>query len=152
MRQVPELHLAVAGSTKGSPYPQLAAKLGLSDRVHFLGYRRDISEIMKAADFFVFPSRYEACTLVLLEAMATGLPIITSGTSGGAEIVTSDCGVVLSDPEDTQALTKALVTFSIDRELRNRMGKAGRAVAEQYSWASKAKSYVDLFEELNESC
>ncbi|MGB3652911.1 MAG: glycosyltransferase, partial [Rivularia sp. (in: cyanobacteria)] len=57
--QVPDLHLAVVGVTDGSPYPQLAASLGLSDRVHFLGFRRDVPKLMKVVDLFVFPSRYE---------------------------------------------------------------------------------------------
>lgn len=146
--QVPQLHLAVAGATERSPYPQLAAELGLSDRVHFLGFRRDVSKIMKAVDLFVFPSRYEACTLVLLEAMATGLPVITAATAGGAEIVTLECGVVLSDSEDRQALAEALTRLEGDRALRSQMGKAARSVAEQHSWESKARSYVDLFEEM----
>jgi glycosyltransferase involved in cell wall biosynthesis len=146
--QVPQLHLAVAGATERSPYPQLAGELGLGDRVHFLGFRRDISEIMKAVDLFVFPSRYEACTLVLLEAMATGLPVITAATAGGAEIVTPDCGVVLSDSEDRQTLAEALTRLASDRGLRNQMGQAARSLAEQHSWVSKAQSYVDLFEKL----
>jgi glycosyltransferase involved in cell wall biosynthesis len=144
--QVPALHLAVVGATERSPYPSLAIKLGLDKRVHFLGYRRDVSEIMKAVDLFVLPSRYEACTLVLLEAMATGLPVITAVTAGGAEIVTPDCGVVLSDSEDTQALAKALTKLSSDRHLRNQMGQTSRVIAEQHSWNSKAKRYIDLFE------
>jgi glycosyltransferase involved in cell wall biosynthesis len=144
--QVPALHLAVVGATEKSPYPLLATKLGLDKRVHFLGYRRDVPEIMKAVDLSVLPSRYEACTLVLLEAMATGLPVITAITAGGAEIVTLDCGVVLPDSEDVQALAEALTRLSSDHFLRTQMGYAARAIAEEHSWSSKAKIYVDLFE------
>lgn len=146
--QVPELHLAVAGDTVGSPYPHLAEKLEIGERVHFLGYRRDVAELMKAADLFVFPSRYEACTLVLLEAMASGLPVITATTAGGAEIVTPECGVVLPDSDDINALVQALSILKSDSERRSRMGQAAQATANQHSWASKAISYVDLFEEL----
>jgi glycosyltransferase involved in cell wall biosynthesis len=145
---VPNLHLAVAGDTKGSPFPQLAVELNLSQRVHFLGFRRDISEIMKAADFFVFPSRYEACTLVLLEAIASGLPVITASTAGGAEIITPDCGIVLPDSENTQALGEALTKLTINHDLRKQMGQAARAIAERHSWKSMAQRYIELFEEL----
>jgi glycosyltransferase involved in cell wall biosynthesis len=148
MVNVPDLHLAVVGNTEGSPFPKLAGDLNLSQRVHFLGFRRDVSEIMKASDFFVFPSRYEACTLVLLEAIATGLPVITAHTAGGAEIINPDCGIVLSDSEDIQALAKALTQLSSDYNLRVQMGQAARAIAERYSWRSIAQSYVELFEEL----
>jgi glycosyltransferase involved in cell wall biosynthesis len=145
---VPNLHLAVAGNTKGSPFPQIAADLNLSQRVHFLGFRLDVSEIMKAADFFVFPSRYEACTLVLLEAIASGLPVITANTAGGAEIISPDCGIVLSDSEDTEALTEALTKLSTNHDLRDQMGRAARTIAERHSWKSMALSYVELFEEI----
>jgi glycosyltransferase involved in cell wall biosynthesis len=146
---VPELHLAVAGKVEGSPFPQLAISLGLAQRVHFLDFRSDVSEIMKAADFFVFPSRYEACTLVLLEAIASGLPVITATTAGGAEAITPDCGIVLSDSEDTQALAEALTKLTSDRSLRIQMGYAARKVAEQHSWTTIAQRYLKIFEEIS---
>ena len=149
--KVPDLHLAVVGNTEGSPFPQLAASLGLDQRVRFLGYRRDIPQIMRAADMFVFPSRYEACTLVLLEALSSGLPVITATATGGAELVTPECGVVLLDSDDTDALSAALLSLVSDRPLRERMGKAARAVAQQHSWATMAQTYVDLFEELSKN-
>ncbi|KAB8314576.1 glycosyltransferase family 4 protein [Tolypothrix campylonemoides VB511288] len=149
--KVPNLHLAVVGSTEGSPFPQMAEALKLNERVHFLGYRRDIPQIMRSADLFVFPSRYEACTLVLLEALASGLPVITATATGGAELVTPECGIVLSDSDDTDALAAALLSLVNDRSLMNQMSKAARAVAEQYSWNTMAKTYVDLFEELSKN-
>jgi glycosyltransferase involved in cell wall biosynthesis len=146
--KVPNLHLAVAGKTEGSPYPQLAAELNISDRVHFLGFRRDVAEIMRAVDFFVFPSRYEACTLVLIEAIASGLPAITAITAGGAEMITPDCGIVLTDTEDAQALADAMTKLASDFSLRTRMGQAARAIAEQHSWSAIAQNYVELFESI----
>ena len=148
--KVPNLHLAVVGSTEGSPFPQLAASLGLGKRVHFLGYRRDIAEIMRTADVFVFPSRYEACTLVLLEAMASGLPVITATSTGGAELVTSESGIVLPDCNEIDGLSKAMLSLVSNSLLMESMGKAGRSVAEQHSWKIMAQTYVDLFEELNQ--
>lgn len=147
--QVSGLHLAVVGNTKGSPYLQLANELSLNERVHFLGYRPDVAEIMRAADIFVFPSRYEPFGMVVSEAMASGLPVVTSATTGAAEIVTSECGVVLSNSEDTKALVQALSKLKNNRELRCQMGQAARAIAKQHSWETKAKSYINLFEEIN---
>ena len=142
---VPDLHIAIAGRIEGSPYPKMAKQLGLNHRVHFLGFRRDIPELMKAVDFFVFPSRYEACTLVLLEAMASGLPVITAITSGGAELVTKESGVVLDNPNDVQELAKALTELSTNVEIRKNMGKSARCIAEHHSWENMAKQYLQLF-------
>jgi glycosyltransferase involved in cell wall biosynthesis len=144
---VPGVHLAVAGDLKSSPYPAMAAKLGLRDRVSFLGYRRDIPELMRSADFFVYPSRYEACSLVLLEAMSSGLPIITAVTAGGSELLTSECGWVLDNPHDINALAQRMRRLSEDTALRARMSEAARATASQYSWSRMAAQYLELFRE-----
>ncbi|MDB9347709.1 glycosyltransferase family 4 protein [Nodularia spumigena] len=146
--KVPELHLAVAGNTQGSPYVQLAASLGLGERVHFLGQRSDVPELMKAVDFFVFPSRYEPFGLVVIEAMASGLPVITARSTGAANLVTPASGIVLSDSDDAEGLTQAMQLLASDRTLRQNMGKAARSIAEQHSWTNMAQIYLDLFEEL----
>lgn len=149
--KVPDLHLVVVGHTQNSPFPQLAASLGLSKRVHFVGFRRDIPQIMQAVDLFVFPSRYEACSLVLLEALSSGLPVITATATGGGELVTPECGIVLSDSDDSDALALALLTLASSPALIQQMGKAARSVAEQHSWTTMAQTYVDLFEELSKN-
>ncbi len=148
--QVPDLHLAVVGTTEGSPYPQLAASLLLSERVHFLGFRHDVADLMKAVDFFVFPSRYEPFGLVVIEAMASGIPVITASSTGAADLVTPEAGIVLPDSDDAEALAKALLSLVSDRDKRNKMGQAARAIAKQHSWTSMAQRYIDLFEELNQ--
>jgi glycosyltransferase involved in cell wall biosynthesis len=141
---VPNLHIAVAGTLTGSPYPALARDLGVIDRTHFLGFRRDIADLMRAADMFVFPSRYEACTLALLEAMASGLPIITAETTGGAELVTPTCGFLLENPDDVDTLVQKLRLLTSEPAMRTDMGQAGRAVAEDHSWARMSERYLDL--------
>ncbi len=143
--KVPDLHLVVVGATERSLYPKISEELGLQERVHFLGYRRDIASIMKATDFFVFPSRYEACTLVLLEALASGLPVITATSTGGSEIIDSSCGIVLDDSESVEALTIALKTMSGDREKIRSMGPYARQMAERYSWKYMSSNYLRIF-------
>jgi len=146
LRNVPRLHLAVAGSTEGSPFPDLAERLGLDERVHFLGFRTDVDDLMRAADFFVFPSRYEACTLVLLEAMASGLPIVTAQTAGGAELVSDNCGVVLEDPDDIEALSEALRVLATDSARRASMSRHARDHSEKHTWSTMANKYLRLME------
>ena len=147
---VPQLHLAIAGAADGRNfYPQLAQKLGVSDRVHFLGFRSDVADLMRSADLFVFPSRYEAFSLVLLEAMASQLPVITATSAGGAEIITPECGFVLDDPNDVSELSLAMDYLAQDPEARDKMGKAARLVAQQYSWTNMARHYLNMFEEVS---
>lgn len=145
---VPNLHLAVVGNAEKSPYPQLARQLEIDARVHFLGYRSDVAKIMQVVDFFVFPSRYEPYGMVVSEAMASGLPVITTSVSGVSAIVTPESGIVLTDSEDVQSLTDALVLLADNPKIRESMGLAARAIAEQHSWTSKANAYVDIFESL----
>ncbi|MGO8917307.1 MAG: glycosyltransferase family 4 protein [Stellaceae bacterium] len=144
--RVPEMHLAVAGDLRGSPYPVFARALGLSGRVHFLGKRMDVADLMRSCDLFVFPSFYEGFALSVVEAMASGLPVIVSDRVGTSEIVTDECGFVLSQAENCEALADAMQRVATDPVLRRRMGTAARRIAEQHSWAAKAAEYLDLFE------
>ena len=144
---VPGLRLVVVGALERSPYPAMAEQLGLTDRVRFLGYRRDVHAIMRACDFFVFPSRYEAGALVLLEAMASGLPVISAASAGGAELIGTDAGVVLDDSEDQLALAAAMREMRDDPEIRKTRAVSARRIAEHYTWAYMASQYLALFEE-----
>jgi len=151
LQKVPGLHLVIVGKLDSSPYPKLAESLGLIERVHFLGYRQNVPDIMRAVDFFVFPSRYEPFGMVITEAMASGLPVITSKSTGAAHLVTAECGFTLSHPNDVEALASAMQTLSSDRSLRQQFGCNARLVAEQYGWSTVSKRYVDLFETLNQA-
>jgi glycosyltransferase involved in cell wall biosynthesis len=140
------LHLAVAGQHEGTRWPAMAATLGLAGRVHFLGFRHDMPALMRAADFFVFPSRYEACSLVLLEALASGLPVVTAASAGGAEILADDAGIVLEDSEDTNALAHALKTLCEDVSRRLAMREAARRLAASHGWPAMARKYLALLQ------
>jgi glycosyltransferase involved in cell wall biosynthesis len=139
--------LAVVGNTEHSPYPSLARDLAVSDRVHFLGFRRDVPHLMRAATFCVCPSRYEPFSLVVLEALASGLPVVTARSVGAASLVASDCGFVLDDPEDTEGLIRVFQYLLDHPDERRQMGQAGRAVAERNTFHAMGHAYVDLFEE-----
>ncbi len=139
------VQLAVAGYVPGSPYPEQAKALGIADRVHFLGLVKNMPTLMHSVDAFVFPSRYEAMSLSLLEALAAGLPVITASTAGGAEIIGTDCGIVLADPDDSTALAGAITRLADAPALRREMGEAARRLAGQFGWARMARRYLDLY-------
>ena len=145
---LPDVEIAVVGDVKKSPFPRLALELGIDDRVHFLGYRRDIAELMRASDFFVFPSRYEAGTLVLLEAAASGLPIVTAHTAGGCEVLGSEAAEIVLNPNDATAVSAAISRVTASPERQKAAGRAARQVAERYSWKSMSDQYLGLIEGL----
>ena len=145
MRDVPALHLAVVGDAGGSPYPAAAQRLGVAGRVHFLGFRRDVAAVMRACDLFVFPTRYEPFGLVILEALASGLPVVTTAVAGAAELVTPACGAVLADPEDVGVLTETLREMTRSSAALARMSAVSRSVAVESSWGQMAGQYLELF-------
>jgi glycosyltransferase involved in cell wall biosynthesis len=139
--------LVVVGSVIGSPYPRLADRLGVAERVMFLGYRKDVPLLMRAADVFVFPSRYEACSLVLLEALASGLPVVAARTTGGSELLTPQCSVLIGDADDVSALASALDGLVASVDVRAQMRAAARKVADSLSWTNMAERYLEIYRE-----
>ncbi|MCC8404945.1 glycosyltransferase family 4 protein [Paraburkholderia sp. MMS20-SJTN17] len=149
LKHLPEhVQIAVAGFLPGSPYPDEAKALGIAHRVHFLGLVKEMPVLMHSVDAFVFPSRYEAMSLSLLEAMAAGLPVVTARTAGGAEIITPECGIVLDDPDDPQALARAVAQLAGDDIARRAMGRAASELATGFGWARMAAQYIALYRQL----
>ena len=149
MRQVPDLSLVVAGAVERSPYPALARELGVDQRIHFLGQVKTIDLLMRSVDMFVLPSRYEAHPLVLLEAMASGLPSIVSGTFAADEFIGGG-GFILDDPDDDKTLAVYMRTLATDPALRSSMGTAGRRRALEMQWSTMADQYLRIFEDVLE--
>jgi glycosyltransferase involved in cell wall biosynthesis len=149
LKHLPEhVQIAVAGYLPGSPYPDEAKALGIAHRVHFLGLVKEMPVLMHSVDAFVFPSRYEAMSLSLLEAMAAGLPVVTARTAGGAEIITPDCGIVLDDPDDPKALAGAVARLAENDTARRAMGVAANQLATGFGWARMAEQYIALYRQL----
>jgi len=108
-----------------------ARRHGIADRVHFLGQRDDVPRVMRAADLFCQPNTApESFGLVLVEALAAGLPVVTANHGGGAEIVTPACGVLVP-PGDVAALAAVLRYLIADAPERHRLGAAGPARARE---------------------
>jgi glycosyltransferase involved in cell wall biosynthesis len=118
----------------GQQLEALAAELGLSGDVHFLGWRKDVSEIVRAADVFVLPSLKEGLPLSILEAMASSIPVVATPVNGVPEVITSGENGFLVPVNDPAALAADVLRLLGDPELRRRIGAAGRrTVEEQFS-------------------
>ncbi len=104
-----KLVLVVGGKPDATAYRRLAEQLGVTDRVVFTGPVDRPVDFYQAADFFVLPTRFDPCSLVVLEALAMGLPVISTSRNGACEVMTDGIhGRVLNDPEDVPALAGAM--------------------------------------------
>jgi len=129
----------------------LAQELGIDDRVFFLGWqsREQIMESYKQANVFLFPSRHEGMPNAILEAMASGLPVIATCIAGNEELVIEGQTGYLVPAEDIEILQDALKKILNDSVLRQQMGDASRRrVEDNYSWESTAQQYALLLEKV----
>ena len=142
-----EWHLAIAG--RGEEEVRLRAQsaaAGLDARVHILGFRDDIPDILAAGDIFAMPSLSEGLPLALVEAMSFGLPVVVSRVGGVPEVVRDDVEALLVPPSDAIALSVALRALLDDARLRTRLGDAGRRrAARDYAIATMADRYERLY-------
>jgi glycosyltransferase involved in cell wall biosynthesis len=132
----PESRLILAGEGRlESQLRALASELNISERVMFLGYRTDILEVLKAFDVFVFPSIAEGLPLALLEAMASGLPVIASRVGGVPEILNSPELRTMVSPGSVDELVSAMKDlYGMPEEERHEIGRALRErVLEEFS-------------------
>lgn len=104
------VRLLVAGQDRHQPFLRRAKKLGLADRVFFLGGREDVVDLMLASDLLVHPARSEAAGVVLLEALVMGLPVVVTDVCGHAQHVSAArAGLVLPSPFDQEQYQRAIM-------------------------------------------
>lgn len=121
-----EAQLWVAGGDAVGPWKALATSLGVGARVRFLGRRDDVERLYAAADALLLPTRYDAFGAVCLEAAASGIPVVTSGAAGAAEVL-GEGGVVVADAEDAAGFAAALDALGNAAERAARGAAARRA-------------------------
>jgi glycosyltransferase involved in cell wall biosynthesis len=122
------LHLLVVGDgALRDDLRQRVDRLGLSDRVHFLGARRDLGNLLNSIDIFVMPSLWEGLPLSMVLAMGAGLPVVASRVAGIPEVVQHGVTGLLVPPADVAALGSALSRLVADPALRHTMGAAACA-------------------------
>lgn len=142
-----DYYLVIGGGAgwKSKTIKDLAAK---NNKIKIIGYvsEEDKRGLYNLADIFVYPSYYEGFGLPLLEAMASGLPVIAGSNSSQVEVV-SDAGLLV-DPYNVNEIKKAIEFILSDETLRNKLTTAGLARAKKYNWNQTAKETLELFESL----
>ena len=143
----PRVKLLIAGTDPVSDeFSQMPERLGVSDRVVFAGFCRDIADYYAACDLFLFPTIYEAFSLATIEAAASGLPVLMSNVSGAKELVGSDeAGEVIE--RDAVAIADKVQQIVGDPAKLERLRHGARHLCETYySWDRVTEKTLELYE------
>jgi UDP-glucose:(heptosyl)LPS alpha-1,3-glucosyltransferase len=144
------VHLTVVGGKRTWRYQPLVEYAGAEGHVTFVGPVEDARPYYAAGDLYVHPTMYDPCSLVVLEAMASGLPVITTRFNGAAELMTPGRdGYVLDDPTDVDALANHCEDLLCPRR-RTAMGNAARASALQHPLEGNFQQLVAIYESVLE--
>lgn len=127
------VHYAIAGLGEKRDYLlQLADGLGVAEQVHLLGYRKDIPELNHSADIFCFPSRREGLGVSSIEAMACGLPVVSSNVHGINDYSENGVTGYKCAPNDVEGFSKAIQSLKEDESLRQLMGSKNALLVHKY--------------------
>lgn len=145
------IHLAVVGGKRLEGWRRTARRWGIGDRVSFVGPVDDAAGYYAAADLYVHPTFYDTCSLVVLEAAASGLPLITTRVNGAAELLTDGVDShILPDPADVDRLCEALRRL-LDPAERRRLGDAARQTALQHPFSRNVDQLLAIYGEVAQS-
>ena len=144
-----KVRFVVAGQRTRPLYDELERlqkELGLEDTVEFLGFRGDISELLRALDLVLLSSAHEGFSLVAVQAMATALPVVSTRCGGPEEIFSHEEEGLFCPPGDPEALARAILRLQRDPGLRREMGRRGRETAEnRFSQDAMVRGYENLY-------
>ena len=144
----PTPHLAVIGSGSARPWQRRAAGLGLGDRVRFAGRVADPERYYAAADVFALPTFFDPFANATLEAMASGLSVVTSRQNGASEILRPGVdGLVVDRPDDVDGLVEALTSLA-DPATRRALGEQARQTALRFPWERALERTLEVYREV----
>jgi len=146
LEAVQDAHLIIAGDgpCRGS-LEQQAQKLGLTDKVHFLGRRKDVDAILSAADVAAMSSDFEGTPLVTYECMANRTPLVATAVGGLLDIIEDGRTGMLVAPRDPSALAAALINLLTDPVRRERIAAAAAERLEDFTLEAAVRRYAGLY-------
>lgn len=132
----------VGGGRDEAMLKQAAAGL---ENVRFTGHVDNVGDFLAAFDVFIYPSRHEGLGSILLDALVLGLPVVATAVGGIPEVIEDGVNGILCRPDDVDALAAAVLEFHADADLRERVGRANRSKAVDYSPARMTDRYIDMY-------
>ncbi len=150
LQRIPSAHFVIAGDGELRSSLELEAqRVGVADRTHFIGFQRDIPNILAALDIFAQPSLWEGLPVSLIEALAAGKPIVASDIEGNREIVDDGVTGVIVPPADSRALADALVDLALRPERAQHLGRNARhAAKERFSEERMVRQVLATYDRL----
>jgi UDP-glucose:(heptosyl)LPS alpha-1,3-glucosyltransferase len=142
----PTVRLIVIGKGRAAPYQLEAARRGVRDQVVWLGARPDTERWYGAADVVVLPTHYEPFGNVHLEALASGVPVVTSTLAGGAELIREGVNGFAVAPRDPSAVAGAI--DRVRASSPGSMAEAARSSAEPFTFVAQAARFLSIYREL----
>lgn len=140
------LHYLICGTGPDNKKLQkLSKELKVSDRIHFLGYRTDIKELLYSSDIFLFSTLQEGLPRSLMEAMAVGLPCVVSKIRGNKDLINDKKGGYLCDVNDSQCFAKAINKLSINPQLRFDMGNYNKEHIKEFDISVVEKEIENIY-------
>ena len=151
---VPDAWLWIAGEgPEATALKAQASKLGVANRVRFLGWRDDSDALMRAADLFICPSRHEPLGNVVLEAWAAEKPVVAAAAPGPAQLLGSDERGLLVPVDQPARLAKAILDLLANPEKASRLAAAGRVAYErEFTEDAVTAQYLAFFEKARSEC
>ena len=148
MRPNSPVHVLVVGRGNKNKYRKIAFASGCADAVTFTGAQfESIERFYASADVLAIPAQFETFCMVVLEAMAMGLPVIISENMGVKDIVQHGTnGFVLPNRDQISSLTECMIQL-LDPKLRQTIGEAAYATSKNHSWDRVAKAVEDIYDQ-----
>jgi glycosyltransferase involved in cell wall biosynthesis len=146
-KKIPGIRLTVAGSSVPAQQVKEMFATEVRDRVRVIPFvnREEIADLYAGHDIFVFPSLVEGTPLTLLEAMATGMPVVTTNTCGMADVVEGEVNGLLVPAADGEKLAEGIERLCQSIDLRQRLGLAGQETMRRYTWERVTKQLENIF-------
>ena len=141
----------IIGRGRAASYRKLARRLNCLENLIFLGHVNEIEKYYAASDLYVHPTFYDSCSLVVTEALASGLPVITTRYDGASGVIDNGVdGFVMENPMDYEALAEKISLF-LDDEFREKASIAARKKAEKYPAEKNCEEIIKVYKEVIEN-
>ncbi|AKB69079.1 glycosyltransferase family 4 protein [Methanosarcina mazei] len=148
-KSIPDIHLYVAGNgSQCEKIRVLVRELGLERNVTFLGFiysEREKIDTLKSMDIFAIPSRFESSSIVLIEALAAGIPVVATNVGGMPEILDYGKYGILVEPDNPVRLAEGIIKLLDNPELRRKLSEDGKERVKDYSWDKITKKTIEVY-------